>query len=67
MRCFWRKRLREDLVQMPAAHFDAILLDFGLPDNQGLSTFGRLITEVHNVPVIVMLALEDELNTIEAV
>lgn len=40
--------------------FDAILLDLGLPDSQGLETFLSLIKIVSNIPIIIITEQSDE-------
>lgn len=39
---------------------DLILLDLGLPDSLGLSTFEKLYEKVKDIPIIIMTGLEDK-------
>jgi two-component system cell cycle sensor histidine kinase/response regulator CckA len=39
---------------------DAILLDLGLPDSQGLNTFKKIYTQTPNIPIIVLTEYKDE-------
>ncbi|MDP4173791.1 MAG: PAS domain S-box protein [Bacteroidota bacterium] len=39
---------------------DLILLDLGLPDSLGLSTFEKLYEKVKEIPIIIMTGLEDK-------
>lgn len=52
--------LTKALALLEAKDFDAVLLDLGLPDSQGLDTFLRLHSKHSDVPVLVLTALEDE-------
>ncbi len=52
-----------DLAQarslLQVGHFDAMLLDLGLPDSQGLSTLNTVLAQGHDMPVIVLTGLND--------
>ncbi|HEX8552145.1 MAG TPA: PAS domain S-box protein [Abditibacteriaceae bacterium] len=61
------KRLDEALRLLPAKHFDAVLLDLGLPDSQGLETFARMQREYPAVPILVLSGLHDEKLALTAV
>ncbi len=55
------KRLNEALEQLHAQQFDAVLLDLGLPDTQGLATLERIQKgEARSTPIVVLTGLEDE-------
>jgi CheY-like chemotaxis protein len=47
------RRLREE-------QFDVLLLDFFLPDSQGVETLNRIREHAPDVPIIVMTGLNDE-------
>jgi DNA-binding response OmpR family regulator len=47
--------------------FEAVLLDLGLPDSQGLDTFLGLHSNVPDLPVVVVSGLDDESLAVEAV
>jgi PAS domain S-box-containing protein len=47
--------------------FDAVLLDLGLPDSQGLSTFVELHNQFPRTPIVVLTGLTDEKLGLQAV
>jgi DNA-binding response OmpR family regulator len=47
--------------------FDAVVMDLGLPDSQGLSTFAQLQNSTPTTPIVVLSALDDETLAQEAV
>ncbi len=52
-------RLEEALSRLKEQAFDALLLDLGLPDSQGLGTLARLRAEVPDVPIVVLTGIDD--------
>ncbi|MGO9614510.1 MAG: PAS domain S-box protein, partial [Dissulfurispiraceae bacterium] len=54
------ERLSSGIEQIKVGTFDAILLDLGLPDSQGLGTLTRLNDAKPEVPVVVLTGLADE-------
>jgi PAS domain S-box-containing protein len=61
------KRLSEALEQLQAKPFDAVLLDLGLPDSQGIETLERICRQKPRaVAVVVLTGLEDEAMAIKA-
>ncbi|MBL8021675.1 MAG: response regulator [Leptospirales bacterium] len=52
--------LTKALELLETKNFDAVLLDLGLPDSQGLDTFVKLHSKHSHVPILVLTALEDE-------
>jgi two-component system, NarL family, sensor histidine kinase UhpB len=53
--------LKEALEQLRALSFDAVLLDLGLPDSQGLATLERIRNEIpHEIPIVILSGLDDE-------
>ena len=53
-------RLDGALRCLEEAHFDLIVLDLGLPDEQGFETFARAHERAAQTPIIVLTGLEDE-------
>jgi PAS domain S-box-containing protein len=54
------KRLEEALGLLQRQPFDAVLLDLGLPDSQGLATLARLQKQKpRGIPIIVLTGLDD--------
>ena len=51
--------LGEAIGRLADGPFDAVLLDLGLPDSQGLPTLERVIAPWRDVPVIVLTGLAD--------
>jgi PleD family two-component response regulator len=60
-------RLQEALAVLASAAQDAVLLDLGLPDSQGLSSFTTLHARHRLVPIVVMSGLDDESSALDAV
>ena len=48
------------LLQSGRGAADVVLLDLGLPDSQGLTTFIRLRDAVDDVPVVVLTGMQDD-------
>ena len=61
------ERLKFGLEALHKQKFDLILLDLGLPDSQGLETFGKVHNEFPDIPVVVLSGLMDEKLALEAV
>jgi DNA-binding response OmpR family regulator len=53
-------RLDSALRCLEETHFDLIVLDLGLPDEQGFDTFARVRQRAPQIPIIVLTGLEDE-------
>jgi MinD-like ATPase involved in chromosome partitioning or flagellar assembly len=62
-----RQRLATGLERLKDGGVDALLLDLGLPDSQGLDTFERVHQAAPGLPVVVMSNLDDEQVAIRAV
>jgi len=61
------KRLQEALGQLQEQRFDAVLLDLGLPDSQGLATLERIHKHMHReAPIVVLTGLADEVLGVRA-
>ena len=52
--------LKEGLRLADEQSFDAVLLDLGLPDSQGLQTFMKFSSQEPSLPVIILSGLDDE-------
>src|SRR5436309_12545860 len=64
----WSSRLEEVLGRLQRGEeFDVLLLDLGLPDSQGLSTFDRVHEQAPKVPIIIFSGATDEELAVEAV
>jgi PAS domain S-box-containing protein len=60
------ERLSTGLKRLSEARFDAMLLDLGLPDSQGLETLIKLRIQAQEIPVIVLMSLADEALAVAA-
>lgn len=60
-------RLSEALDKLRLEPFDLVLLDFILPDSEGLSTFSAVRKQATNVPIVALTGVSDESIAIEAV
>lgn len=59
--------LSKGLKCLDSQKIDAILLDLGLPDNQGLNAIEFLRAKKSSIPIIILTGLNDESVAIEAV
>lgn len=64
--------VHEESIALAVQHvgterFDAILLDLGLSDCQGIDTFQRMQRSCGNVPIVVLTGLDDEEAGLKAV
>lgn len=59
--------LAAGLKRLEDEQFDAVLLDLGLPDSQGLDTLKQLCTRVPDIPILVLTGLQDEQVGLQAV
>jgi len=60
-------RLSKGLDRLAAGGVDAVLLDLGLPDSQGLSTFEQIHAVAQKVPILVLTGNKDDALALEAV
>src|SRR5690242_14980138 len=60
-------RLQEAIEYLKGQGFNAVLLDLGLPDSQGLSTFIRAHAEAPGTAIVVLTGLHDEEMAVKAV
>ncbi len=58
--------LRAAHDELRRASYDAVLLDLGLPDSQGLETLARLHDQWPRVPIVVLTGQSDETVAIDA-
>src|SRR5688572_15333127 len=58
--------LEKGLAQVRRGGFDAVLLDLGLPDSQGLPTLRAVRQLDPDIPVVVLTGLEDEETALQA-
>lgn len=60
-------RLSKGLDRLTAGNVDAVLLDLGLPDSQGLPTFEKIQVAAKNVPILILTAYTNDQLALEAV
>ncbi len=60
-------RMEQAVNCLRAEGFNAILLDLGLPDSDGLETFGAARAESREMPIVVLTGLLDEEMAVTAV
>jgi signal transduction histidine kinase len=60
-------RLQGGLEYLGEREIEAVLLDLGLPDSQGLETLSKTYAQAPEVPIVVLTGLNDELLGVEAV
>jgi two-component system cell cycle response regulator len=59
--------LAEGLKRLSEVEFDALLLDLGLPDSNGMGTLTKVISQYPELPVIVLTGLADAQAGVRAV
>jgi putative two-component system response regulator len=59
--------LSKGLEYLSSGNIDAVLLDIGLPDSQGINTIEQVLFKIPSVPIIVLTGLDDENIAMEAV
>ncbi len=67
IRLEWTDRLKTGLDRLAGGGIDLILLDFGLPDSDGLDTFLRAHSHSPNVAIIPLTGSGDEAIAIKAI
>lgn len=60
-------RLSDGLERLRSGKIDAVLLDLGLPDSQGMNTLVSVRNQSPKLPIIVMTGLADEEFAVEAI
>jgi len=63
----WTRRLSDGIESLAKSEADLILLDLGLPDSLGLSTFRTLHARFAHIPTIVLSGLNDQEIALSAV
>ncbi len=61
------ERLSKGLERLAEGGIDAVLLDLGLPDSQGLGTFKKVHSAAQQVPILILTAYKDDSLALEAV
>jgi PAS domain S-box-containing protein len=59
--------LRDALVRLATRPFDAVMLDLGLPDSEGLETFERIQRAAGSIPILVLSGRDDDSIAVAAV
>ena len=60
-------RLSKGLDRLTAQGIDAVLLDLGLPDSQGLNTFEKVHLASKQLPILILTGFNDDSVALEAV
>ncbi len=60
-------RLSKGIDRLATGDVDAVLLDLGLPDSQGLNTFEKIQIVAKNVPILILTAYTNDALALEAV
>jgi PAS domain S-box-containing protein/putative nucleotidyltransferase with HDIG domain len=60
-------RLSQGMDRAEKDHYDAVLLDLGLPDSRGINTFTKLNMAFKHLPIVVLSGLDDESTALTAV
>ncbi len=60
-------RLSKGLERLTRDGIDAIILDLGLPDSQGIGTFEKMQVAARKVPILILTAFKDDALALEAV
>jgi signal transduction histidine kinase len=60
------ERLSDGLERLPEGGIDVILLDLSLPDSHGLETFSSTFERAHDIPILVLTGLDDEILATKA-
>jgi signal transduction histidine kinase len=55
----WVDNLSVAMERLAGAAADVLLLDLGLPESQGLDTLSTVLTQVPDIPVVVLTGLDD--------
>jgi len=60
-------RLSKGVDRLAVRDIDAVLLDLGLPDSQGLNTFEKIQAVAQKVPILILTVYKDDSVALEAV
>ena len=60
-------RLSKGMERLTKGNIDAVLLDLGLPDSQGLDTFEKIHASAQKVPILILTAFKNDVLALEAV
>jgi PAS domain S-box-containing protein/putative nucleotidyltransferase with HDIG domain len=60
-------RLSQGMDRAEKNHYQAVLLDLGLPDSRGINTFTKLNMAFKHLPIVVLSGLDDESTALTAV
>jgi signal transduction histidine kinase len=63
----WVTSLSAGLSELTEKHYDAVLLNLGLPDSDGVETLTKLREHSKSVPVVIMSGLDDKALALETV
>jgi signal transduction histidine kinase len=63
----WRNRLQDGLVRLSQGGIDLVLLDFSLPDSDGIETFEMVYQRAPEVAIIPLTAVRDEELAVKAI
>jgi two-component system sensor histidine kinase UhpB len=58
--------LTDGLRKLGDSHFDALILDLGLPDSLGISTYDKARKLVPKMPIVILTSLDDRDLSVEA-
>src|SRR5579872_3328506 len=61
------RSLAEGLALLKAFHPEIVLMDLDLPDSTGYETFLRVQAQAHEVPLIMLTALDDDSTAVQSV
>lgn len=61
VRLTWADRLETGLLKLSESAPDAVLVDFSLPDSQGMNTLVRVRAQAQDAAVIVLTGLDNDL------
>lgn len=61
------KTLAEALAALSIGEFDAVILDLGLPDSNGIETFEKVREQDDSIPIVVLSGMEDRAGSMNAV
>jgi diguanylate cyclase (GGDEF)-like protein len=66
-RAVHRASARAAIERLALEHFDAVILDLGLPDTRGLEALTWLVSADPDVPIVILTGADDEMLALQAV